>query len=102
MLSLPNGHRPKEKVKGKSKLCHTPCKDKSFKTRCLVKLLPFQGVLLAFSLRSASSLSFGRGDKDAKSGDIDDKLSDIINPRTAWKSNSGIFIPFVYYLYYID
>ena len=46
MLSLPNGHRPKEKVKGKSKLCHTPCKDKSFKTRCLVKLLPFQGVLL--------------------------------------------------------
>ena len=57
----------------------------------LLGLLPFQGVLLAFSLRSASSLSFGRGDKDAKSGDIDDKLSDIINPRTAWKSNSGIY-----------
>ena len=39
----------------------------------LLGLLPFQGVMLAFSLRSASSLSFGRGDKDAESGDIDDK-----------------------------
>ena len=33
----------------------------------LLELLGFQGVLLAFSLRSASSLSFGRGDKAAES-----------------------------------
>ena len=32
---------------------------------------PLQGVLLAFSLRAASSLSFGRGDKAAESGDVD-------------------------------
>ena len=58
-------------------------------------------MLLAFSLRSASSLSFGRGDKDAKSGDIDDKLSDIINPRTAWKSDSGIFLYHLFIIYII-
>ena len=44
----------------------------------LLGLLPFQGVLLAFSLRSASSLSFGRGDKDAESGDVDYKYHHII------------------------
>ena len=37
----------------------------------LLELLGLQGVLLAFSLRSASSLSFGRGDKAAESGDVD-------------------------------
>ena len=36
-----------------------------------LELLCLQGVLLAFSLRSASSLSFGRGDKAAESGDVD-------------------------------
>ena len=36
-----------------------------------LELLGLQGVLLAFSLRSASSLSFGRGDKAAESGDVD-------------------------------
>ena len=44
----------------------------------LLGLLPFHGVLLAFSLRSASSLSFGRGDKDAESGDVDYKYHHII------------------------
>ena len=33
----------------------------------LLELLGLQDVLLAFSLRSASSLSFGRGDKAAES-----------------------------------
>ena len=37
----------------------------------LLELLGLQDVLLAFSLRSASSLSFGRGDKTAESGDVD-------------------------------
>ena len=36
-----------------------------------LELLCLQDVLLAFSLRSASSLSFDRGDKAAESGDVD-------------------------------
>ena len=53
------------------------------------ELLPLQGallacclclacVLLAFSLRAASSLSSGRGDKAAKSGDVDYDYYQII------------------------
>ena len=37
-----------------------------------------QVVLLAFSLRAASSLSFGRGDKAAESGDVDYDYHHII------------------------
>ena len=54
------------------------------------ELLPLQGallacclrlacVLLAFSLRAASSLSSGRGDKAAKSGDVDYEYHHIIS-----------------------
>jgi hypothetical protein len=39
---------------------------------------PSQGVLPAFSLRAASSLSFGRGDKAAESGDVDYEYHHII------------------------
>ena len=35
-------------------------------------------MLLAFSLRAASSLSFGRGDKAAESGDVDYEYHHII------------------------
>ena len=44
----------------------------------LLELLGLQGVLLAFSLRSASSLSFGRGDRAAESGDVDYEYLHII------------------------
>ena len=37
-----------------------------------------QVVLLAFSLRAASSLSFGRGDKAVESGDVDYEYHHII------------------------
>ena len=37
-----------------------------------------QGVLFIFSLRSASALSFGRGDKAAESGDVDYEYHHII------------------------
>ena len=39
---------------------------------------PLQVVQLAFSLRAASSLSFGRGDKAAESGDVDYEYHHII------------------------
>ena len=68
----------------------------------LLGLLPFHGVLLAFSLRSASSLSFGRGDKDAESGDIDDKYHHNKSQNCLEERFWDFFIPFVYYLYYID
>ena len=49
-----------------------------FRACCFKELLPLQGVLLAFSLRAASSLSFGRGDKAAESGDVDYEYHHII------------------------
>ena len=49
-----------------------------FRACCLKELLPLQGVLPTFSLRAASSLSFGRGDKAAESGDVDYEYHHII------------------------
>jgi len=49
-----------------------------FRACCFKELLPLQVVLLAFSLRAASSLSFGRGDKAAESGDVDYEYHHII------------------------
>ena len=49
-----------------------------FRACCFKELLPLQGVLLTFSLRAASSLSFGRGDKAAESGDVDYEYHHII------------------------
>ena len=50
-----------------------------FRACCFKELLPLQGVLLTFSLRTASSLSFGRGDKAAESGDVDYEYHHIIS-----------------------
>ena len=49
-----------------------------FRACCFKELLPLQVVLPAFSLRAASSLSFGRGDKAAESGDVDYEYHHII------------------------
>ena len=49
-----------------------------FRACCFKELLPLQGVLPTFSLRAASSLSFGRGDKAAESGDVDYEYHHII------------------------
>ena len=51
------------------------------------ELLPLQGVLPAFSLRAASSLSFGRGDKAAESGDVDYEYHHIIKGLYATRSS---------------
>ena len=49
-----------------------------FRACCFKELLPLQVVLPTFSLRAASSLSFGRGDKAAESGDVDYEYHHII------------------------
>ena len=49
-----------------------------FRACCFKELLPLQGVLPTFSLRAASSLSFGRRDKAAESGDVDYDYHQII------------------------
>ena len=51
---------------------------KPFRACNFYELLPLQVVLPTFSLRAASSLSFGRGDKAAESGDVDYEYHHII------------------------
>ena len=58
-----------------------------FRACCFKELLPLQGVLPAFSLRAASSLSFGRGDKAAESGDVDYEYHHIIKGLYATRSS---------------
>ena len=69
-----------------------------FRACCSKELLPLQVVLLAFSLRAASSLSFGRGDKAAESGDVDYEYHHIIKglyaTRSSWHIDPcRLFIP---------
>ena len=69
-----------------------------FRACCFKELLPLQVVLLAFSMRAASSLPCGRGDKAAESGDVDYEYHHIIKGlytiRSSWHIDPcRLFIP---------